>query len=174
MELLPVNCFFFFFHPVCLCVWTSHNECGHGTSPTVIVDIANFNLFKASGTTAGGDIITRLLRGHGNHFGPFRTLLWHVCNGHGSIKRTQSSAKTSQEMRWRAGEVRNGFHTVTSQSLRENWRCQDDQRHFETCPDGLRHQLSSHVYLVNREYKETYCFAFFDTSFVKRTEASAV
>lgn len=39
------------------------------------------------------------------------------------------------------------------------WKC------FLTAVDS-----SSYVYLVNREHKETYCYASFDTRFVKRTD----
>ncbi len=80
--------------------------------------------------------------------------------------------KTQWRHRKCAGEVRNCFHTVMSQSLQEKWRCQDDQRRFETCLGGFRQQLSSYVYLVNREYKETYCFASFDTVLWKRPSLS--
>lgn len=112
MELLPVNCLFFSF-TLCACAFGLH---------TMNVDMVphhrllwilqistcskppeQFRVVTSSPVFSGATVTT--LAPSELYFGMF-------CNGHGSIKRTQGSTKTSQEMWWGAGEVRNGFHTV--------------------------------------------------------------
>lgn len=142
---------------MCLCVWTSHNECGlvvpHQRSVwilQILTPMDQWLVFDSIGHLSGA------------FSGPFRTLRWHVSNRHGSIK----TATLQQDV---TGTSRRGKKRISHSHISISSRDLTLSRRSQTFPNvswrSLAPVISSYVYLVNREYKETYCFASFNTEF---------